>query len=261
MATNATLKLTGNVRVLRTPEDVHHELASLIIALATQATVERGWFHLALSGGSTPAPFYTSLSIDPRYRVIPWEQTHIWIVDERRVPEDDDRYNFKMIRQTLTDHVPTPPSQVHRVNTSLDDPAAEYEQQLTEVFGCDAGAISPPRLDLILLGMGDDAHTASLFPGSPALTADDRLVVNNDGPNVTPPPRVTMTYPLINAARQVGVLAIGAKKRPTLERVDAQLRTHGPDIQVMPITGINPGAHGGGVLTWWLDAAAAGVSQ
>jgi 6-phosphogluconolactonase/glucosamine-6-phosphate isomerase/deaminase len=107
----------------------------------------------------------------------------------------------------------------------------------------------------VLLGMGDDAHTASLFPGSPAIDERERLIVANDGPNVTPPPRITMTYPLINAARHVAVLVAGARKNATLRRVSDHLHEHGPDPLKLPITGVQPVD---GTLTWYLDAAAAG---
>ena len=109
-------------------------------------------------------------------------------------------------------------------------------------------------LSILLLGMGDDAHTASLFPQSPALAQSDRWVVLNEGPTVVPPPRLTMTYPLLNGAAKVAILVTGAGKGPTIARVDEHLRTNGPDPQRFPITGIDPED---GELTWYLDAAVA----
>src|SRR5690606_40064 len=141
-------------------------------------------FHLALSGGSTPEPFYMRLVTDPRYRAIPWEQTHLWIVDERRVPERDDRSNFKMIREALADHVPLRSRQRHPMPVLEADPAARYEAELRRVVDPDARV---PRLDFVVLGMGDDAHTASLFPHSPALEETQKLVAVNAGEYVTPP--------------------------------------------------------------------------
>ncbi len=231
-----------------------------LLTAAIEAVGHRGEFHLALSGGSTPEPFYMRLVTDPRYRTIPWEQTHLWIVDERRVPEDDDRYNFKMIRESLADHLPLRSRQRHPMPVLADDPAALYEAELRRVV--DPNAVIP-RLDFVVLGMGDDAHTASLFPHSPALAENKKLVAVNAGEHVTPPDRVTMTYPLLNAARRLAVLVTGAKKAATIQRVEEQLRATGPDPESLPITGIqpqaaNPNDPAAGTLTWYLDALAAG---
>ena len=110
-------------------------------------------------------------------------------------------------------------------------------------------------MDFVLLGMGGDCHTASLFPNSDAIGVSDRWIVVNDGPNVTPPPRVTMTYPLLNAARRLAVLCVGSKKTKALRRVAEQMKA-GPDPINVPITGIQPTD---GELTWYLDAEAAGT--
>lgn len=261
-----TLELTGDVHVARSThglhDDLYDDLASALAHAAAQAVCERGVFHLALSGGSTPEPFYIRLVIDPRYRGIPWKQTHVWVVDERRVPADDDRANIKLIRETLTEHVPMRQRQVHPMPVLEENAAALYEDELGRVLmGHEPGVTrdphQPPRLDFVLLGMGDDAHTASLFPHSPALDVTDHWVAVNAGPRVTPPDRLTMTFPLLNAARDVAVLVTGEKKAATLARVDEQLRT-GPDVAALPITGIDPEKHGGGDLTWYLDPAAAG---
>jgi len=258
-----TLNLSGRTHVA--PADVlFDDLAISLASAAADAVKNRGVFHVALSGGSTPEPFYMHLCIDPRYRGIPWEQTHFWIVDERRVPEDHEKSNIKMIRETLTDHLPIRKRQVHPMPASLDDLATAYIEEMERIFESLAASqpgatlktgVTIPRLDWVLLGMGDDAHTASLFPQSPALKEQSRWIANNDGPHVTPPDRVTMTYPLLNAARELVVLCIGAKKLPTLKKVSEQLRKHGADVEHFPITGIKPTD---GKLTWYLDAAAAG---
>ena len=247
-----TPKLTGFVHVSPTPEDLLDIVAGDILNAALTAVGERGVFHLALSGGSTPEPLYVHLVIDPRYRNLPWAKTHIWIVDERRVPMTDAKSNARMIKETLVDHVPMKAKQFHVVQTEAENAAEIYEKELLAATGTPTG--TTPRLDYVLLGMGDDAHTASLFPGSAALNEMEKLIVANDGPAVTPPPRITMTYRLINAARAVGVLVVGAKKSPTIQRVAAQLATGKPDIQKLPITGI---ALDDGDLTWYLDVAAA----
>ncbi|MEE9212932.1 MAG: 6-phosphogluconolactonase [Phycisphaeraceae bacterium] len=252
------LQLTGNVHVAQTPDQLYDDLAAVLMVAALRAAEARGVFHLALSGGSTPEPFYVRLVTDPRYRALPWNKTHLWLVDERRVDEHDDRSNYKMIRESLANHVSLRRRQCHPMPVLAKDPAGLYEDELRRIVDPN---VPVPRLDFVVLGMGDDAHTASLFPGSPALSEALRLIVVNDGPTVTPPDRVTMTYPLLNAARHVAVLVTGQRKAATLRRVNEHLRTAGPDPQRLPITGIDPasgGSRADGNINWYLDAAAAG---
>ena len=274
------MKLSGSIHVGQSLDQLYDDLAQVFMGAAGLAIYQRGVFHVALSGGTTPEPFYIRLVTDPRFRAIPWEKTHIWMVDERRVPENDPRSNFRMIREALVDHVTISRRQVHPMPVMEEDPAMLYEAQLAEAFDLPApvtfapgisGKASPsaaapgdaghdpsvPQLDFVLLGMGDDAHTASLFPGSRAVSESRRWIAVNDGPSVTPPPRVTMTYPLLNASRRVAVLVTGAKKAETLRRVERQLQSAGPDAMTMPITGIQPTGHN--VLTWFMDQAAAGA--
>ncbi len=262
------IRLTGSVQIEPGIDPLYNALGQAVVEAATGAVERRGVFHIALSGGGTPKGFYSLLASDPRYSsAIPWSQTHLWVVDERRVPETDDRNNFRMIRSTLVDCVygsPIPTDRVHAVIDAGDDAlvrdatynfADRYEHRLRGVFNNSDDTI--PRLDFVLLGMGDDAHTASLFPGTAALRVTDRLIVNNTVPPGTQPNvgRITMAYPLLNASRHVAVLVTGAKKTATLQRVDQQLRAGGPDLENQPITGIGPTD---GTLTWYLDAAAAG---
>lgn len=248
--------LPGSVHIAPNADRLYDDLGHMLLVTATGAVQSRGVFHLALSGGSTPEPFYMRLCIDPRFRLIPWAKTQLWQVDERRVPDDDDKRNMKMIRESLTEHIGIDPDQVHPMPVMENDPAFLYEKDLRGAFGLDGDVDGPPRLDLILLGMGDDCHTASLFPRSTANDVDDRWIVVNEGEHVTPPDRVTMTFPLINAARHVGVLVVGAKKHEPLQRVSRQ-RAIGPDRVNLPISAIDPASHGGGNLTWYLDDAAA----
>lgn len=250
-----SLQLNGSVVVYPTVDEVYDKLANALIDAAKEAVTNRGAFHLALSGGSTPKRFYELLVIDPRYRGLPWERTHLWIVDERRVPEDDERNNWRMIRSSMIDHVPIPADHVHPVPVNDDDPALVYERTLCDVFG---GGGEVPHIDFVLLGIGADAHTASLFPGTAALDVTDRLIANNDVSPGTQPNvgRVTMTYPLLNAARRLAVLVTGAGKAETLRRIDRQLGETGRDPHQLPITGVEPTD---GQLTWYLDAAAAAI--
>lgn len=249
------IKLPGFVHVAPDTEQLFDDLGSALLGNAQRAVRERGVFHMALSGGGTPEPFYIRMVTDPKFRAFPWEQTHVWIVDERCVPEDHEKSNIKMIREALTDHVPIKRSAVHPMPVLADDPAKAYEDEMFGAFP-DLSRIEFPRMDFILLGMGGDAHTASLFPASPALGVTDRWISTNDGDRVVPPPRVTMTYPLINHGREVVVLLVGAGKHATLKQIEAQIASGGPDIQELPITGIDP-SPAGGELTWYLDKAAA----
>jgi 6-phosphogluconolactonase len=249
------LTLPGVVHVEGEREQVFDALGQALLQAANEAIEARGQFHLALSGGGSPEPFYKQLATDPQFRAMPWQQTHLWLVDERRVPESDERSNMAMIRQALADHVPTPSRQVHPMPVMEQDPATLYEQALGQHVGAVDDA--PPKLDFILLGMGGDCHTASLFPHSPANQITDRWVAVNEGEAVTPPDRVTMTFPLINAGRQVAVLVLGDSKFEPLRRIEQQMDEVGRDATTLPITGINPTA---GSLHWYLDAAAAGLT-
>jgi 6-phosphogluconolactonase len=209
-----------------------------------------GDFHLALSGGSTPEPLYERLMYDPDYRQLPWRRTHLWIVDERCVPFDDARSNFGMIRETIVDHADIPPEQVHPMQVSLPTADIEYERQLREALGWREKG--QDRLDYVLLGMGADGHTASLFPHTEPLRDTERLVQFNTAP-VEPVERVTMTFPLINAARFIAIMVAGSGKADAIRRV---ARAEDP-VDALPIRGINPLK---GELKWYLDAAACGDS-
>ena len=252
------LRLTGPVHISPDCDNLYDYLANLLIAAAIKAVKERNVFHLALSSGSTPEPFYVRLVTDPRFRILPWQFTHIWMVDERCVPEEDERSNYRMIRESLLDHVPVGTRHRHPMSILPNDPASTYEHQLQNVIKSHE---LTPRLDFVLLGMGDDAHTASLFPHSPALDEMSRLVAINQGPKVTPPDRLTMTFALLNAARYVAVLVTGRKKTAALCQIEQQLHTSGPDRHRFPITGIDPASAGGGQLFWFLDAEAAGSTN
>jgi 6-phosphogluconolactonase len=185
---------------------------------------------------------------DPRLREFPWKKTHLWQVDERCVPDDDDRRNWKMIGDLLLEHSDIPRPQTHPMPVLEDDGDEQYERSLREAL--EWREKGHDRLDYVLLGMGGDLHTASLFPGSPALEADPgRLTVFNDGPNVTPPKRMTLTYELLNASRFLCVMVTGEGKRPAIERITAGdlERTEAPVVGVEPL---------GGVLRWYLDRPA-----
>ncbi len=236
--------LPGEVVVRATVDAVVDAIAADLLGQAVSCARAFGDFHLALSGGSTPEPLYRRLMYDPRLRSMPWSRTHLWIVDERRVPLDDERSNFKHIRELIVEHSDIPRSQVHPIHATADDAADAYERELqSELEWRERGH---DRLDFVLLGVGADGHTASLFPRSPALHADGRLVALNSGPTVTPPDRVTMTWRLINASRLVGVMVTGRGKRGIL----ARLVHERPAPEDAPILGVRPLA---GSLRWYID--------
>lgn len=249
-------KLPGSVVVRPDADALIDALAADLLIHAHNCVRSFGDFHLALSGGSTPIPLYQRLMIDPIYREFPWTRTHLWIVDERRVPFDDERSNFKMISEIIGDHSGIPREQVHPMFALADDADAQYAQTLRDVLGWRERGHD--RLDYVLLGMGSDGHTASLFPRSPALLETTRspaapgvapLVRINAGPAVTPPERVTMTLPLINASRFIGVLVTGKGKRSMLSTIER--RQHEPSaVEELPILGVRPI---GGELRWYLD--------
>jgi len=237
--------LPGRVVTGVDADDVHGSLGADLLLQANNCVRAHGDFHLALSGGSTPLPFYRCLMVDPRFRQLPWERTHLWVVDERCVEPDDDRCNFLHIRETIVEHVDIPPQQVHPMDAHHPGAAEAYDRALRETLAW--REVGHDRLDYVLLGMGDDGHTASLFPHSPALEVADRLACFNRGPAVTPPDRVTMTYTLLNGARFVGALVVGRKKAAMINRIANGIDTP----REIPIKGIAPV---GGEFRWYLDA-------
>ena len=255
-------KLPGTVVLREDPDTLVDAVAADLLLQAHNCVRAFGDFHLALSGGSTPVILYQRLMIDPAYRELPWSRTHLWIVDERRVPFDDERSNYKMISEIIGDHSGIPSEQVHPIFAVADDADAQYTQTLRDVLGWREKGHD--RLDFTLLGMGADAHTASLFPHSPALLESLKavrptssgeppvelpLMRINTGPTVTPPDRVTMMLPLINASRFIGVLVTGKGKRETVRKIAARAGDPAAAAE-LPVLGVKPL---GGELRWYLD--------
>ncbi len=248
-------RLPGQVIVRETREDLFDALAADFHMHCLNCATAFGSFHMALSGGSTPIPFYQQLLFDPQHRALPWDKAHLWIVDERRVPFDDERSNFGALRDIFVEHSGMARNHAHPMDPINDHADIEYEAELVRVLS--ARGRQKDRLDFVLLGMGDDAHTASLFPGTAPVLEKRRLVRMNQGAGVTPPPRITMTLPIINAARFVAVLVTGAKKRDTLARIQQSFERESTVtnavIDQLPILGVRPLA---GELRWYLDADA-----
>lgn len=239
------------IRVVADQRAMVEEAARRIVAAAQQAEIDGRLFALFLSGGSTPRALYQLLASDAWQGQIDWRNVEIYFGDERCVPPDSPDSNFRMANEALITRVPIPSSQVFRIRGEIDpnEAAKEYGIILKEHFG-DEGP------DLMLLGMGADGHTASLFPDTEALNETDHRCVANHVPHDYVPKgtnwRVTVTFPFINRSREILVLCAGKDKQARVQQVLEA--AGGPDQ--FPIQRVRPV---GGSLTWLLDAAAAGM--
>jgi 6-phosphogluconolactonase len=239
--------MDAEIVVVPDPVALAQEAAQRFSHMAKEAVASRGRFSVALSGGSTPAALYNLLAEEPYRGQIPWGQAHLFWGDERCVPVDDPASNYRLVRDTLIAHVPIPSGNIYRVHGEWEPEAAAraYTHGLHEFF---CGPWS--RFDLVLLGLGGDGHTASLFPGSDALDEAERLAVAVEAYyQDRPAHRVTLTLPSINAARQILFLVTGSAKAQVVQAV-----LEGPGNR-LPAKRICPTA---GRLTWLLDTAAAG---
>ena len=231
-------------------EDLSRAAAVRFTELA-RARVQQGKvFTAALSGGSTPRTFLEILANPEFSQRIQWESVHLFQVDERCVPPDHLQSNYRMIHATLLRPVPSAADNFHRMKAELGDrdaASAEYEAEIRSVLAPPEGRL--PRFDLIFLGLGPDGHTASLFPGSAALAENSKWVCPNFVEKLDMH-RLTLTYPVLNAASEIVFLAAGAGKAETLRQV-----LEGPrEPKQFPAQGIQPA---GGTVNWFLDRAAA----
>lgn len=235
-----------NVTVFETPQDLAEAAARSFVEQANAAIEEFGRFAVTLAGGSTPKRAYELLARTHRSN-LDWSKVHVFFGDERTVPPDHEDSNYRMARQALLSHVSV--GSVHRMRGELDpsEAAALYEEELTRFFG------GPPRFDLVLLGIGEDGHTASLFPGTPALDVRDRWVVENPVEKLDTI-RLTLTAPAINAARRITFLVAGEGKAEALEMI----LEGSADPHEYPASLIQPTD---GDLTLMLDRSAAKLLQ
>lgn len=236
------------IRIFDDPEALSRGAADFFVRLARQAVAARGRFSVALSGGGTPRRTYELLAQPPYRDRVDWGRTHLFWGDERCVAPDDPRSNARMAREALLRHVPIPAAQVHPLDCrpSPAEGARCYADLLRDFFG-----VGEPRLDLILLGLGEDGHTASLFPGDPALSEIERWVAAVYVPEQDLH-RLTLTAPFINQSREVAFLVAGTGKAAVVREV-----IEGPrDPQRLPAQLIHPHP---GELHWLLDQAAAGA--
>ena len=241
---------TPDITVAGDPDAVYRAAAGVFARASADALAARDVFRVALSGGSTPKGFYSLLASDETFRsAIAWDRGEFFWSDERHVPPDHPESNYRMAQDSLLAEVPVKANRIHRVRAELPDAsvaAIAYEVDIRRTFDA-YGSI--PRFDLILLGLGADGHTASLFPGTPALAERSRLVTANQVPALGE--RITMTYPLLNAARLVMFVVTGAGKAAAVRAV-LQPDPNAPDL---PARLIKPED---GEVVWVLDREAAG---
>lgn len=230
------------VEVLPDKEALNQRALEITLSKIQTAILERGLCTIALSGGSTPKPLYEAIAT----QALPWHKIHVFWGDERYVPPDHPDSNQLMARRAWLDRVDMPSTNIHPMETDTADPAdaaRKHEEHLQAFFRVEAGKI--PTFDLILLGMGDDGHTASLFPHTEALQVRDRLITVG---NKDSQPRLTFTAPLINQTRCAMFVVAGANKQAAL----AQVFAASADDLTYPTRLIQPQ----GELLWLLDAAA-----
>lgn len=240
----------AQVRIAPEPGALMRLAAEELARRAEAAIAARGRFTLALAGGGTPRRLYALLADpgEPWRGRLPWAMTHVFFGDERHVHPDHPDSNYGMARAALLSKVPLPPDRVHRIRGEVTDAAAaaaDYERELRRVFDLAPG--ERPRLDVVLLGMGPDGHTASLFPGSDALEERTRLAAAPWVERLRAH-RITLTLPVLDEARAVIFLVAGADKAERVAQVLGGAGGELPAARVRPVRGD---------LLWLLDAAAA----
>ncbi len=237
----------SEIRILKTAAELFEAAAAEFAALASQAVQARGRFTVALSGGSTPKALYSLLAAKSN---IPWDKIYFFWGDERHVPPDHPESNYRMTSEALLSRVRARPENIFRIHAEEKDAAAaalQYEQALKDYFHLSPGDF--PRFDLVLLGIGTDGHTASLFPGTAALNETQRLIVANWVPKFSAY-RSLSRFPVLNAAACVIFLASGPDKAAILREILENRAADLPSQRVQPTNG---------ALIWLVDQAAAGA--
>jgi 6-phosphogluconolactonase len=239
--------MAPDVRVFADLNALSVAAAEALAATLNHAVSANGRGSLVLSGGSTPRTLYYLLASAWRHQ-IPWEAVHLFWGDERYVPHADPDSNYRLAKETLLDHVPCPLANIHPMPTDFADPdaaARAYEATLHRYFG-----EGPPQFDLVLLGLGEEGHTASLFPRSPALAERTQWTVAVTAP-VNPPRRLTLTVPALVHAGAIYFLVAGSSKAHAF----SQVLKPTADPTLYPAAGIRSDA---GTVIWWVDQDAAG---
>ncbi|ABA57843.1 6-phosphogluconolactonase [Nitrosococcus oceani ATCC 19707] len=234
----------ANIQVFPTPAALYHSAAEYWVRTAKRAIERAGTFHIALAGGSTPRALYQLLATEPYAGQIDWRRIHVYFGDERYVPRDHPDSNYRMAREALLDSVAIPPEQILRIQTEFPEPelaADDYAQVLQSHLP--EGEI----FDLILLGLGADGHTASLFPETPILTVRDRLAAAVYVKKLKAW-RISITYPAVEKARQILFLVTGADKAAVVTHVLSPSADKTLPVQHLQAQG---------EVSWYLDAEAA----
>jgi len=238
--TPAYTDMTGNLRRVATASELAADAAALFCASGREAVAARGRFCVVLPGGRTPAVLFAALREAPWASEAPWRDSHFFWSDERCVPPDHADSNYGLAQRELLASVPIPAGHVHRAPVEIGAPAqaaAAWEHELREFFVAPARTPVFPEFDLVILGIGADGHTASLFPGDPALDMAERWVAAV-APRGTPPvARLTLTLPVLNHARRVVFLAAGPDKKAVVDSVaagSAAARARYPAARVSP---------------------------
>jgi 6-phosphogluconolactonase len=238
----------ADVRICAGVSDLAFRVAEAAAAIIKEAVETYGRCSLVLSGGNTPRTLYSRWA--SRFALeIPWAHVHVFLGDERFVPPDDPRNNFRMAKEALLDHVPIPTANIHAMPTERETPelaASAYEATLRKYFGD-----GRPSFDMVLLGLGSEGHTASLFPRSPALDETTRWVLPVTVP-ADPPLRLTLTLPALNAATHTYFLVTGSEKAAALDHVLQPTA----DVHTYPAAGIRTAGDG---PVWWVDREAAAL--
>ena len=240
----------ANLTVCTDPATLAEAAAHLIVDAATQAIKERGRFMVCLAGGETPRATYARLALPAFSERVRWDRTWVFFGDERAVPPEHPESNYRMAYETLLSRVPIPPAQILRMRgeqADADGAAAAYAVELAKAFGTRRGEL--PRFDVVLLGLGVDGHTASLFPGSPVLREVFRTVAAVHVTAAQIPQRLTLTFPVLNAAARVVFLVAGPEKAKIVRAVLSEQA-------MLPAALVRPTD---GELVWLTDRAAAAL--
>ncbi len=238
--------LKDTIEILADPDALAQRVAEWLLRIANSTG---GVFTLALSGGSTPRQLYQLLAQSPYREMFPWTRTHLFWGDERYVPHDDPLSNYRLVNEALLSQVPIPRTNIHPVPVAgrgPDEAASAYQRHLVAFYGTQNLNPAKPLFDVVLLGLGEDGHTASLFPATAVLQERKRWVAAVVGAKSEA--RITLTYPALESCRHAAFLLEGSGKTAIFQRV------RGGDDS-LPATRLRPQ----GELRWFLDRAAAGA--
>ncbi len=237
--------LIGALKKFQNLEELSASAAQEINILINNVVASKGIFYLALSGGNTPRTLFNILATTFN-KSIPWKSVHVFFCDERFVPHGDPLSNFGTTKETLLDLVPIPQKNIHPIPTGdldLQAAARNYESELRKIFSADEDSF-----DLAIMGIGKEGHTASLFPGSPALDEKEKWALGVEV-NAVPRRRITLTYPILNRSALIHYLVVGHDKSEVME----ELLKGTDDFYKYPAAGIRPK---NGKLVWWVDSGA-----